>query len=295
MFGMYDRSFLKIKNVKDLWKKELQFRKFIIAMIFVLSIILIIFAVKVILTFILKNDFTHFLIELDINGNKVTQNEANGIWFRSIMQDLTYLIISLGLLISYIVNIKQAYKIKSFEKISFFSVFFPFVIILISGWDIMRYGYYLPYLNFIILSIINLSFNLLAYIFVVNQVSLIRKAFVAASRFEAQQKIFNELFKNASNNSQGNSFTNPFTGFPFMQQNNENVQNSNTNNDNVDSAEIVETPEEKEKNKQIKKLLDLPNEKLYKMAELIGIYGYKEMSKEELAEKIYIYTQQNKK
>ncbi|SYV96748.1 Uncharacterised protein [Mycoplasmopsis edwardii] len=92
----------------------------------------------------------------------------------------------------------------------------------------------------------------------------------------------------------------------FMEQFNKSIQNNEFQNafgmnvnpfNNVKEEVKTEKAQEVDKAKEeaVKKILELPNEQLYKMAEMLNIFGYKEMTKEELAEIIYINTKKTKK
>lgn len=290
MFGMYDRSFINIKSVSELWQKEKKFRIFWIMMIILLLVIVAMSTASLILwnTANIKDGFINWRTQYYVDNNRnleISSKDANAEWLTILLRaNLVPTVVNLAVLGLFIWSVYRSYQEKSFAKLSSLTTFYIAFMALYEGIGLIVNLSQFNLSNKVllpnsILGILVIITYIIGWIFISSQVSFIRKAFVSAAMAEASEK----WMKQFTEQMQQNGTFNPFMSPMGMKENSQQKPTNDQAEQKIDETEIVKT----EKDKQIEKLLTLTNSQLYKIAEYLGIFGYKEMSKEELAEKIY--------
>ncbi|UUD35980.1 hypothetical protein NPA08_03415 [Mycoplasmopsis citelli] len=293
MFGIYDRSFLKLNSVGELWNLEHKFRKFIVANGIAIFILFLTSVIASILMIVYRPDiisfYTNIAAKIYKEQEKVTAS-ANSGWNSLFWSNIwpTLFLFIFGIL--FVRSAYTSYIEKNFMKLTT-SNFVIFILLMVSfGWisnlsslgkDVLN----LPFVPIFSLLITNIILGIISVIFITWHVYLIKMSFARATRLEAIRAMSQEFSKFSQQNPFGFNYP-PFNGANAEQATSDENQNQNPNY----AQEEIKKPQDLEKDKQIQKLLELKTEQLYKMAEVLGIFGFKELSKEELAEKIYIYT-----
>ncbi|WBP84098.1 hypothetical protein [Mycoplasmopsis edwardii] len=274
----------------DLWKNEKShFRIWIIifsvfwTLISLLSLSILIYMLAD------KTAIVNFLHDgLSKTNEKPSLSMAErAFWTRFIIEFISASI-PVSILVTFGISIFKSYKTKTFINISSWALIvskihgFLSIINLISFFTsgnkisdqkTFQVVYLVITLIIVVLSIFQL--------FVVSwNITQIKRLFIM-KEMEIKAKEFMEQFNKSIQN---NEFQNAF-GM--------NVNPFNNVKEEVKTEEAQEV--DKAKEEAVKKILELPNEQLYKMAEMLNIFGYKEMTKEELAEIIYINTKKTKK
>ncbi|EFF41349.1 hypothetical protein [Mycoplasmopsis alligatoris] len=160
-----------------------------------------------------------------------------------------------------------------------------------------------------ILNLVYSVLSILVWVIFGREASYIRRVFITYVRKEQQAKFFESFTKMQKDAASGNNdFLNIFGSF----KQNENSNNSQTSTSTEENATVVEEKEKSEKTQsatnpklakhnftkneeeQFKKLLSLPNESLFNIANRLNIYGYEDMEKDDLIIQIIKVTRTTK-
>ncbi|RIV16678.1 hypothetical protein [Mycoplasmopsis gallopavonis] len=300
---MLKRSeYLKFKSISELWSHEKDtFRPWIIGLIIVFGILIALPIAKLIILGINHSWFLNNL-QTTVNGSQAMTSisEVRSLYINTAIGaflPLLSLVVFLG-------SLRDSYLKKDFSFISNWPLlvmallaifqFYSLISIFIFGRSDLLFSKGTPFLPLNVITIVSSFFTIVSWFFVSREVAAIRNAFIAIHRrqlMEKMEKSFQEMMQNQS-------FTNPFTG----QKSNEfswssSFEDQETNKKEAETqTNFNVSPDEEYKTQQIKKLLNLPQDQLYKIAQKLNIVGYEDLTKEELSQKIYYYTEgQNKK
>ncbi|EIE41260.1 hypothetical protein MCANUFG1_02895 [Mycoplasmopsis canis UFG1] len=268
-------------NREDLWSNEKKhFRLWIGLFLVFWTLILILTFVYPIYLSTAKTEFIRFLERTTEVKNQQVNYEYS-YRFRLFLEFLSLIIPSLTI-VFFSYTLVNSYKQKTFIKLSGAAIMLARIHGILSLINIIQifsvekmHSDTLVVLNLVV-KIIIFVLSVIQLFFIVNNVAKIKRLFVIAD-FESKTNAFMEEFNKSMKNSEMNS--------PFWM----NYGSTNDSN-NSDSSNSDQNKEDIAKSETIKKLLDLPNEQLYKMSEMLNIFGYKEMTKEELVEIIYNHT-----
>ncbi|UUM19975.1 MULTISPECIES: hypothetical protein [unclassified Mycoplasma] len=296
MFGIYDTSFKTLKTIKELWNKENEFKRFVISNGIAIFVLFLLNVTINILLLVFKADIVNKFLEIqsanpqnsNININVAAMAEWNNLFISTIWPSLFFFIAN----VLFVRSVYQSYKEQNFMRL-----FTSNIVICISmwwsfGWTI-KFSYLggiatqYPFVAVLALFITNFLFSIIVIIAVSRHLYLIKRAFAFAFHLEQRKKMFEQFSKFSQQNPFG-------FNFPFNQTNEQEADYNQPDQEyNNAQTKAQKSATELEKEREIKKLLDLKTEQLHKLAQLLGIYGYIELSKEELAEKIYNYTRKN--
>lgn len=237
-----------------------------------------------------------------LSGNDILNAVENTYNMNYLFFPIVLLLLSLSSLIVYVSSLVHSYKERDFKFISkwgngLLSIgFLMGVIGLIYASSNLSLS--LIFSGMHILGAISLLIMLMVMMIFGREVSFIRNSFIALYiRVEAkkQQDIFAKAFEGRpelSNLFNQNQFG-PFPGAGYPPQNPNSQSPYGVPEDQSKTTEKtgpIFDPHNSRKNEAIKKLIDMSDEQLYKMAQTLNIYGYKEMPRSELVEKIYDIT-----
>ncbi|VEU76463.1 hypothetical protein [Mycoplasmopsis columboralis] len=299
MFGIYDRSFRNINSISELWAKESKFRKFIILNGIAIFILFLVSATINILSIVYRtqiiDQFSQILVANGIKEN--LQAASNKAWQELFWSNIWPTAFLLATNIFFARSVYLSYKENNLMRLSTSNIAIGVSSIISFSWMtrlavLGKIVTEVPFVPIFALMIAMLLFSLITVIFVSWHLFVIKGAFARAFRVEASQKFFEEFSKMNQQSESGSPFGYPFTGMnpqTFYENSKQATDNSQAN------TTQSKTPQELEKEQQINKLLQLKNSQLHKMAQILGIYGYDKLTKEELAEKIYVYTKQKNK
>ncbi|QGZ97814.1 hypothetical protein GE118_03290 [Mycoplasma sp. NEAQ87857] len=270
-------EYFKFQTKEELWSHEKEtFRFWVFSFLITLVIILGLYIAQIV------------LLSLAISNN------VNNITVSPLLTTSFIVIIGCALLFSYSKSLIKSYKEKDFRFLSQYTLSFVslfafigifmllFSLFGLAGFENIKSTNSYNKAAFII-NAISIAFVILTWFVVGREVKVIRQAFFAFELRKQMEKVKEEylkILKNANINfdNQATNNTNPFTGFNFNQ-----TQDNTTNTEN-------KVEENTNKNQELKKLLNLPNAQLFEIAKKLNIFGYETMTKEELAETIYNYT-----
>ncbi|VEU58712.1 hypothetical protein [Mycoplasmopsis gallinacea] len=282
----------KFQKVSHLWdaKTKKVFRYFIFGFIFVLFAW---FALQLSLTILIFVEQDVLFQQLKTSNTNFSDSDIRTIVNSQKAHTLIKAILNLALCSYFVFRTITCYKEKSFANLSTFVVLFVFISSIYSistfFYTLLKGGYdgvgasgvnraiLAIYILELILSIgsVYLALNIMRIINVFRYV-----------RFQEAAQELTKIFNASAGNTifdNSHATTNPFTGF--------NNENTATNNFSAEKTNEEQT----KKDEIIKKLFDLPNDKLYEIAEKMHIFGYKDMDKETLVNTIYNYSKQSQK
>ncbi|WLP85521.1 hypothetical protein [Mycoplasma seminis] len=158
-----------------------------------------------------------------------------------------------------------------------------------------------------IISLFYAIVNILAWIFPARQMSIIVRMFIGLQQAIQWKKIQSQYAKMMKEGK------NPFDIFGMFGQEMAAEMNAAMSSENIQEQQdeelaqshqegkdqntankqnTTENRESLEQQEAVKKLLEIPNNQLFQMAQILNISGYEDMSKQELATLIYKYTKQ---
>lgn len=271
-------------TVEELWKDEKsKYRKFAVGSV-VSSIFLSLLSIALCLVSI-------FIFALgDGSTQDQAQNRISDKYASMVIQCISVVII-LFITIKFLISIKNSYRNKSFEHLNLgtlmvfgFISFIGFIEIL--GFLIYHQNTSNSYLEPLQITriVLNIIFSLAS---VVLYYAFFRNLRIIAAKFINARNF--ELFtKEVENMDPSNPLYNLFKSMAPEKQ-----EMTDKPNMVEEPAEIIDNDNKEHKKQQIQKMLDLPIQNLYIIAEKLNISGYDKMDKEELANLIYKIT--NKK
>lgn len=287
-----DKKILEAKTKEELWSHEKKhFRIWIILSFVLFLLVALLSTTQIILNYlpdiknIVKDKFA--VSEHSGEGTLEAFNEtrANLVLMQYTVVSVVMLLITLFSLPFYIISVKNSYKNKTFAYLSKTPVslygiaimaFAIFSFFSISGLNIF-------YIMFSVVAAIPvaIAFSLvfIGWVFILFNISFIKNIFIKVEAMEKMKKIFNDVMAQ----QQGN---NPF-GFNFDPKN----QHSNAQNQ-TEEAQVVEPNAQQRKdpldpNAEVRaKLKNMSNSKLFEMAKYLNIYGYEDLTTDQLIDKI---------
>ncbi|WP_036452424.1 hypothetical protein [Mycoplasma buteonis] len=298
-------------TIAQLWESEKQkYRPWIITL-GIGILILLAFAIAMVIYPAINYQSIYAEIEKSYKTILAIQPESSQIIRQIIFNIIGYalaILVILSLVIAfYIKGVISSYKAKDFSKLSngslltlsflgFYNLFQILWNAIFNSGSGQTYNFSddAPTLQiFWIIQIVFVILTVLIWLGVQIPVSRIRKQFNAVhirnSIIEQQRQMMQYLNDFQKNNAGFN--------FDFSQMNQDQTTedgfSDNQETEESSTAQETQTVSEEQKT-EIKKLLELPNEQLFEIAKMLKIYGYETMSKQELAEKIYSYTQMHK-
>ncbi|QSF13416.1 hypothetical protein [Mycoplasma sp. Mirounga ES2805-ORL] len=287
----YNKDFLKSENTQELWDKNKKQFSFFIWGTIATFIFLIVFAlVNVGLLLFFRDTIVTKQNSLgDKAGVQDTFQWPFGFW-------LVVSVLSIISLVSFLISFIKSKQQKNYSTLNTLATYFisltTFALFVFSFNFLFRINenfvfhekllYGIKISGAVILIILWFAF--------VRFIKLIKAAFIRAAQIEQFKKMA----------SDPNSFLKEIFGNTGL-FNNINSETENSNNDSSEdnskqkddkSSKENDSSERKEK---FDKLVNLPNEKLFRAAKQLYISGYESMTKEELANKILDTIEQEKK
>ncbi|TNK81929.1 hypothetical protein C4M98_00740 [Mycoplasmopsis pullorum] len=291
-------KFLKVKTITELWTHEKKsFRIWIVSYALILFLLF-----GMILGSLLwfKLDQSAYLTQLKsfYESNKASSDAAviaaNEVFQTILTRYAVSAIFAFCIFVYFLATVVRSYALKSFSRLtSMFSL-----LIFYLGWIFIsevlfakNYFQTLPNSHYLYYSACLIG--VISYFLVGKSVTKIKQLFMEVTFRMQRDQMLEELRKRGG--IFGDNF-NPFTG-TYWGEKPETNQESNSESNQAAQQNQNENPEVKaakaandEKKKTIDKLLSLPNATLHSMARRLNIFGYENLSKEELAEKIYEFT-----
>ncbi|VEU71162.1 hypothetical protein [Mycoplasmopsis glycophila] len=294
------REYFTKNSIEELWTFEKStFRFWIIAFFVGLLVLSALVLAQII---VLAVNFENIRNEaLEVVKDATTKPSNFYIGLKTFAYDGVILGFLVFILITYANSVKLSYKEHDFSKISYSSLAYALTILLfnvvliisnlatsggnglfifsnLTGW---RLAYAI--LKFIFFVVMFLVCFLLR-----REVLAIKKAFLAIH----QRKAFEDLRKEFTKMVKNEDAQNPFVNMGNWEKMTEDEieEEFKYSAENTSKPNHKKESEDAKKKEEIQKLLDLPNEKLFKIAEMLNIFDYEKLSKDELAEKIYFYT-----
>lgn len=271
------RDYENVQTTQELWKAgEQKFKKWIIIALASMAVLALLGITQVIVSLVLKNQIYEFWNSRLSNG--ITFNDfISKVWTTSyVVLPSVFVAISIWAIYTLTMSTRASYKAKSFEKLSQTQNYIYGIWSLIVFIQVIKKLFTRDVPSefedtlFIPQSIANIS-SIVISLFVLKQVSTIRLLFVRIKLLENLNKAMGEMGK--TNNS------------PFVP--NQNNQPTQDKTQDSQDAQIVQdntiSPEIKSMQSQLEKL---DNNRLYAMAEKLNIYGYKDLQRDELINKI---------
>lgn len=271
------RDYENVQTTQELWKAgEQKFKKWIIIALASMAVLALLGITQVIVSLVLKNQIYEFWNSRLSNG--ITFNDfISKVWTTSyVVLPSVFVAISIWGIYTLTMSTRASYKAKSFEKLSQTQNYIYGIWSLIVFIQVIKKLFTRDVPSefedtlFIPQSIANIS-SIVISLFVLKQVSTIRLLFVRIKLLENLNKAMGEMGK--TNNS------------PFVP--NQNNQPTQDKTQDSQDAQIVQdntiSPEIKSMQSQLEKL---DNNRLYAMAEKLNIYGYKDLQRDELINKI---------
>ncbi|WP_322962006.1 hypothetical protein RRG51_00770 [Mycoplasmopsis cynos] len=289
MKNIFGIDFNKL-DLNDLWKNEKQhFRIWFILFIVFWSIITLLYLGLFVLDLVFKDEIIKS-IDANIKNGPEQKNDSNPYYNTRLVIDILFFIGPAIILILFVISLVDSYKKKTFIGISSFSITLAKFIGIMTIINLILFSTSYIYANgetiyskiYSSLSGIVILFNIIQLFFAANNISKIKKLFIQ-KELENQAKIFFDAMNKAQNNSPFGPDLNSFFNNAQTKQQSVNEEEATVVNDSTPKTDS-------EKQMIIKKILELPNEQLHKIAEKLNIFGYEEMSKEQLAEIIYNHT-----
>lgn len=315
-------DYFKQNTIEKLWSFEKSTFRFWVWSYFVFLLVLVLISIVNIVLFYFA-DFNNIDPSLiDAGAKQITMSELNNIKNKFLQNVITQVIYNLALLVFYVFGIQNSYDKKNFKHLNQLVVYLVYITVFINLINFVTliddFSIFYKNVNVIgkfPLAIMGLNIfqsviTIIFGIFLGKEISAIRKAFIRIELLKQQEEFLEKMKKDM-----GINMNNPYGMYdPFMSGfyrnpnsyqnvNDQEVQKNAKEADETEEVEINKTMFTEEKNshkddsqreKEIKKLLELPNQKLFKIAEKLNIFGYEDLTKEELAEKIYIYTKSEK-
>lgn len=315
-------DYLKQGTTEKLWSFEKSTFRFWVWSYFAFLLVLVLISIINIVLFYFA-DFNNVDPSLIDAGSKtLTMSDLNNIKQKFLQNVITQVIYNLALLVFYVFGVQSSYDKKNFKHLNQLVVYLVYLTVFINLINFLTliddFSIFYKNVNVIgkfPLAIMGLNIfqSVITIIFGIllgREVSAIRKAFIRIE-FMKQQEEFMKMMKENMSQNPNNPYGmyNPFMGDFYRNPNSyqnikdEDAQQNAKEVDETEEFEINKSSHSKEKNiskedsqreEEIKKLLELPNQKLFKIAEKLNIFGYEDLTKEELAEKIYIYTKTEK-
>lgn len=315
-------DYFKQNTIEKLWSFEKSTFRFWVWSYFVFLLVLVLISIVNIVLFYFA-DFNNIDPSLiDAGAKQITMSELNNIKNKFLQNVITQVIYNLALLVFYVFGIQNSYDKKNFKHLNQLVVYLVYLTVFINLINFVTliddFSIFYKNVNVIgkfPLAIMGLNIfqsviTIIFGIFLGKEISAIRKAFIRIELLKQQEEFLEKMKKDM-----GINMNNPYGMYdPFMSGfyrnpnsyqnvNDQEVQKNAKEADETEEVEINKPMFTEEKNshkddsqreKEIKKLLELPNQKLFKIAEKLNIFGYEDLTKEELAEKIYIYTKSEK-
>ncbi|AWX70307.1 hypothetical protein DP067_03000 [Mycoplasmopsis anatis] len=310
-------DYLKQESIEKLWSHEkTTFRFWVWSYFAFLLSLVIISLINVVLYYFA--DFSSINPALIVGTTKPLDHDAINAISQKFMQGvIVQIIYNVALLTFFVFGIQKSYENRNFKYLNLFviSLVYLTVFINIISFITLINDFSVFYKNVSVMgkfpiailglnifqSIITIIFGILLG----REITAIKRAFVRLEILKEQENLMRMMKNMGVNASNPYGMYNPFMG-GFAPNANQYNQAREENIKEVDETEEVEISKEKPldekvktkddliREEEIKKLLDLPNQKLFKIAEKLNIFGYEDLTKEELAEKIYIYTKNQK-
>ncbi|MEA4191297.1 MULTISPECIES: hypothetical protein [unclassified Mycoplasma] len=231
-------------------------------------------------------------------------NESKSLFIFYIINQIFYIIIFCAAAIVIIISFIKVRKEKTYLNFNRWPILLSTIVGLFSVFTLFKYIFNgtfnqpgLPniVIAIVVIDVVTTILTIVNWLIPAKKVVFIIKMFYSIKMEEetlAMAAKMQELFKNNPN-----GISDLFSGFANGANLNDIFKNQNKAADATDSEKKDLSEEEKiqadvQKETAIKKLLEIPNEQLFKMAELLGISGYQEMPKDKLAELIFNYTKQ---
>ncbi|UCU26392.1 hypothetical protein [Mycoplasma anserisalpingitidis] len=315
-------DYFKQNTIEKLWSFEKSTFRFWVWSYFVFLLVLVLISIVNIVLFYFA-DFNNIDPSLiDAGTKQLTMSELNNIKNKFLQNVITQVIYNLALLVFYVFGIQNSYDKKNFKHLNQLVVYLVYLTVFINLINFVTliddFSIFYKNVNVIgkfPLAIMGLNIfqsviTIIFGIFLGKEISAIRKAFIRIELLKQQEEFLEKMKKDM-----GINMNNPYGMYdPFMSgfyRNPNSYQNVNDQEVQKNAKEADETEEfeinkpmfteeknsnkdDSQREKEIKKLLELPNQKLFKIAEKLNIFGYEDLTKEELAEKIYIYTKSEK-
>ncbi|UUD35423.1 hypothetical protein NPA07_00920 [Mycoplasmopsis caviae] len=287
--NLFDKKYLEIKSAKKLWSLEKERFRPVIILSLLAFIISFVNSATITTLYI---GFKDSLVTYFFNGTN-SSNEANSRVTSMIIVNGLVATVMLVSIIIFTTFYLRTFKEKTFinmhiwpSTLYFFSWLVNFYSIDQNIRTLINKGNTILLAITITMFLINVILLVFQFLFV-NQLKYFKLAFINAKRLEELKKVQDAL-KQSGMLGENNAFNNLF-GINLNDINDkvEHESESSSKDEEIEEAEIVDNKAviknaEKETKDKIKKLLDLPNSKLYSIAETLYISGYKKMDKEEL-------------
>ncbi|WP_435129722.1 hypothetical protein ACR82Z_00425 [Mycoplasma sp. 6243] len=285
----YNEQFADTQSLWDKYKNY--FNIWVFSFIGLLSVLTALYLAQIIFVGLNYNSY----VDLYQTINKTVEpneqiKDIQGAAAYTYKQDITTtffsLVFSASTIIFFVMSVQRSTKEKNYGYLSNGALLFNW---LISLYNIITLAIFLFTPNNykglqgnqiilfkFIVSIIILFIYVLLFVLVQREVSRIRKTFIII----LQTKALKEFMQNVSQNQNNNPFVSPF-GFT---------------NQNPQQNQQTQQPQEPkpQESEEYKKLIRLPLSQLHKIGEKLNIFGYADMEKEELIQKIIAYTKKNK-
>lgn len=291
--NLFDKKYLQIKSTNKLWALEKErFRPVIILSLLTFFLALACALTSTILLATFKDNLAEYIVK--INGGTTPG-------FRPEDQIMSMIItnglVTVGMLVSIIVFL--VFYARTFKEKSLANMHTWPSMVLIISWFINLFSIirnirslataYNPIILSItiVTSVITVVLIVFQFLFV-SQLRYFKGVFINARRLEEIKQLQKKMKESGmmdESNLSNNLFGIMLDDVDDVSANQD--KNKFNKEEDIEEAEIVDNKahlknNEKENEEKIKKLLALPNAKLYNIAETLYISGYKKMDKEEL-------------
>lgn len=281
-------------DLNNLWSNEKKhFRIWIILFIIFWSLITILAIVPSLHILANKTQWTEIYKEYEKGlPNPPTGTNYDRVWITSVFLSMLITALLPALTISFTLSsVKKSYKKNNFIHLSSGALFFSkfhgvlsligLILLLTTQSFTLNSEFNVVDLVVRICVLVLSTFQLL---FIARNVTSIKRFFV----LEKLRKDSAVFLEQINKNMQDGNFNNN----PFGMMNQEVFKNKeqNSNQDDNDAAKETKPTQKTKKDLAIEKILELPKEQLNRMAEKLNIFGFEQMTKEELANLIYNHT-----
>ncbi|KUH47538.1 Rho termination factor N-terminal domain-containing protein [Mycoplasmopsis meleagridis] len=306
----YSKEYMKTKKVDELWGKynKPYFQYFIFgslaSYIFAALVFLAIFITYIILRSNYISELTTYLNAYINNSSSsmvaIAPEQQAAVYFNSeVSINGIIFIVSLALVFHFIYSLVKNIEQKNYQKLSILASFIFLIYILynfvnliinlfgglVGTKKLFDFNILPIWSSFNLIRLITPIVLLILYLVFVRYLRKIKIAFINAYHHEEMLKA-QEMFKNQDLNF--NDFFSQFMNRAEYQTSENSKQNEVTEN-NINKNNSSDIEKEKAKTKReiyFDKINQLPNNKLFEMAEKLYISGYSKMTREELIEAI---------
>ncbi|VEU78341.1 hypothetical protein [Mycoplasmopsis columbinasalis] len=302
----YNRDYVRnpILNIEEMWKQyeKSKFRYFIVGTLVFMVLSMLIYLAILILTLVFKNlQINDYILELSNSSDpNPAQTAANAFNTNVTLTGINVGIMAIGVVL-YSLGVFDSYKQKDFSNIrisatyiySFFTLinFVNIVLSLVNRSTAFKQAYY--FLVPSILVFVSIGLMILGYFLFVRENKYIRFAFIRIHQTKKTEELMKLLQQNQQN---GNSNVNDFfsTIFNLDRQSQARAQEQAAqfteedapNQTDSNSTQQAEAKAETTNSVARQKLEALSDEQLHQVAQKLNIFGYQQMSRQNLIDLI---------